>query len=172
MTQPPQTPEPDNESADFALTRFSEYPQHICAMAADCRRHLNIFSQDFDHLILDNIEVVSSLRSFAVDNSRHASIRILVQRPENAIQQGHKLVELARRLTSIIEIRRPASQHAAVANGFLTFDNSRYLFRELGDRPDGVGSYDDSLRTIELTRLFDEIWALATPEPEFRRLGL
>lgn len=172
MDQPPVTPNPGPNEQSFALTRYSEYIPHACRMLEQCDRNVNIFTQNFDPNILDNEEFSDALRAFVVGNSRAARVRILVQRPETAILQGHRLVELARRLTSMIEIRRPASQHAAVAEAFLTFDNNAYLYRELGDRPEGRGCHDDSLRTLELKRKFDEIWSMSEPEAEFRRLGL
>jgi len=140
-------------------------------MALRARRKINIFTQDFDNTFLDNDSFCTAIRTFVVENSRVARINILIQRSENAIRQGHRLVELARRLSSFMEIRRPASQHASIANAFLTFDNSCYLYREIGDRPEGRGCYQDSLRTLELNRKFDEIWAMSEPETEFRRLG-
>jgi len=172
MNQPPAAPEPPSDKIPFALTRYSEYVPHVCAMAAQCRHKVNIFTQDFDSTFLDNDLFSSAISAFVVENSRAAGVKILVQRPENAIRQGHRLVELARKLSSFIEIRRPASQHAAIADAFLTFDNSSYLYRELGDRPEGKGCYQDSLRTLELERKFDEIWAMSEPESEFRRLGI
>lgn len=169
------TPTSDDSTADdspFALARFSEYLPHLCSMATQAGRRINIFSQDLDSSILDDDSFCDALRTFVVEHNRAAQVRILVQRPQTAIRQGHRLVELARKLSSFVEIRRPASQHASVADAFLTFDNSSYIHRELGDRPEGKACYQDSLRTLELNRRFDEIWAMAEPEPEFRRLGI
>ena len=172
MDEPPVTPNPETDEHRFALTRYSEYAAHVSAMTIRCGRKINIFSQDFDTEFLDNDQVSDALRTFVVENNRAARVRLLIQRPENAIRQGHKLVELARKLTSFLEIRRPASQHAAIADAYLTFDNNSYLYRELGNRPEGSGCYQNSLRTLELNRKFDEIWAMSEPEPEFRRLGI
>ncbi|MDF1819104.1 MAG: hypothetical protein P1U54_10725 [Immundisolibacteraceae bacterium] len=165
-------PNPEFDTDPFALTRYSEYIPHACAMLEQCGRNVNIFTQNFDPAILDNEKFSDALRAFVVGHSRIARVRILVQRPETAILQGHRLVELARKLTSMIEIRRPASQHAGIADAFLTFDNRAYLHRELGDRPEGKGCHDDSLRTLELIRRFGEVWSMSEPEAEFRRLGL
>ncbi len=172
MDQPPAQEETTLDDSPFALTRYSEYLPHVCAMAAGCGRQLNIFTQEFDPAILDHEAVTDAIRSFVIDNGRAAQVKILVQRPETAIRQGHRLVELARKLSSFVKIHCPASQHRAITEAYLTFDNTAYLYRDIGDQPEGRGCYKDSLRTLELNWKFEEIWAMSEPEAEFRRLGL
>ncbi len=162
----------EEDGATFVLTRYSQYPDHVVAMASQVTRRICIFSQDFDSAVLDHDNVVDTISQFARGHARVAQVHILVQRPETAIRQGHRLVELARRLPSFVQIHRPAEQHRNVADAFITFDSNGYLHRELGDRPEGSGCYADSLRTLELVRKFDELWAMSEVESEFRRLGI
>ena len=172
MNQPADSQILGNNSEPFSLTRFSDYPPHISTMASQCRRKIAILSQELDLQILDKDAVETAIRTFLTSNSRAAQMRILVQRPENSIAQGHRLIELSRKLTSLIEIRQPAQQHRGVTEAFITFDRSGFIYRELGDRPDGSGCYHAPLRTLELERKFDEIWALSEPLAEFRRLSI
>lgn len=172
MNQPANSHLLGNNPDPFSLFRFSEYTDHVAAMASQCQRKILIFSQDFDQQILDNDQVETAIRSFLTSNSRVARLKILVQRPENAIAQGHRLIELARKLTSLIEIRQPAQQHRGIAEAFSCFDRSGFIYRELGDRPDGSGCYHDPLKSLELARKFDEIWALSEPLSEFRQLSI
>ena len=159
-------------SEPFLLSRFNEYAEHIVTMALQCRRNITILSQDFDQQILNNDAVENAIRSFLTNNSRVARVRILVQNPEKSIHQGHRLMELSRKLSSLIEIRQPANQHKGITEAAITFDRSGFLYRELGDRPEGSGCYQDPLRTLELERKFDEIWAPSEPLSEFRRLSI
>ena len=159
-------------SEPFLLSRFNEYAEHIVTMALQCRRNITILSQDFDQKILNNDAVEAAIRSFLTSNSRVARIRILVQNPEKAIHQGHRLIELSRKLSSLMEIRQPANQHKSLTETAITFDQSGFLYRELGDRPEGSGCYHDPLRALELERKFDDIWALSEPLAEFRRLSI
>ena len=172
MNQPADSNTLGNDAEPFSLHRFSEYSNHLAKMAQQCRRKITIFSQDFDLQILDNDAVETAIRSFLVNNSRIAQLKILVQRPETAIREGHRLTELSRKLTSLIEIRQPAQQHRGISEAFITFDRSGFLYRELGERPDGSGCYHDPLRTLELERKFDEVWAVSEPLAEFRRLSI
>lgn len=172
MNQEKAAPQLGTDDTPFVLTRFSDYVAHVVSMASQATRRICIFSQDFDALILDREEVADAFSRLIREHGRVAQVQILVQRPETAIRQGHRLVELARRLPTFIHIHRPADQHRNVADAFITFDNSGYLSRELGDRPEGSGCYADSLRTVELVRKFDELWAMSAEEPEFRRLGI
>ncbi|HAC35225.1 MAG TPA: hypothetical protein DCF45_11965 [Gammaproteobacteria bacterium] len=166
------SPQLGEDTDSFVLTRYSEYVTHVAAMVNQSTRRICIFSQDFDAAILDQETIVTAFSRFIRTHGRVAQVHILVQRPETAIRQGHRLVELARRLPTFVHIHRPADQHRNFADAFITFDNSGYLSRELGDRPEGTGCYADSLRTVELVRKFDELWAMSEVEAEFRRLGI
>jgi len=101
-----------------------------------------------------------------------ARIRILLLDNQRLIKGGHRLLDLARRLTTSIELRRPIAEYRERPDEFLLVDHSAYLYREQADIPHAVASYHDPLKARGLQGEFLEIWEHSEPDPEIRRLHL
>jgi hypothetical protein len=99
-------------------------------------------------------------------------VRILVQDSGRAVREGHRLIELSRRLPTFIEIRNPHPDHRNVIATFLVAEDRAVLYRKQADRYDGWTDLDAPLDARQLLKTFDEIWNRATPDPEMRRLGI
>lgn len=141
------------------------------AVAREARRSLVLLSWDLEPPIYATPDFLDTVRALAT-SSRFARIRILVQDPTRVIRQGHRLVELARRLSSFIEIRRPHPEHRDLPESFLVADERAVLYRTLASRPEGVVDLHDPVLARDKLRLFDSLWEKAETEPELRRLGI
>lgn len=73
------------------------------------RRELLLISTDLESLRFNNDDFVSALSAFA-RSSRYTCTRILIADPRPAVEEGHRLVRLARRLSELVEIRQ-AHEH-------------------------------------------------------------
>lgn len=135
------------------------------------RRTLALFSRDLEPAIFGSVEFATALQRLAL-RSRFTHIRIAVIDPSSAIRSGHRLIELARRLPSFIEFRRPGPDHAGLTETFLVTDESGVLYRPLASRYEGFMDSDNGLEARKCLKQFAEIWSQAEPEQEFRRLGL
>lgn len=140
-------------------------------IAAAARRELCLFHFDLAPEIFDDAEFAGHLRRLATQ-SRRARIRILLWDSTRAVKDGHQVVRLAQQLTSFIEIRNPPRDYADIADAALIADGKAYLYRPLASRYEAQAALDDAPRARELQRRFEEMWQLAEPDPEFRRLGL
>ena len=153
------------------LTNSEDNRQAAVQLTTQARRSLAIFSRDLEPAIYNTQEFIGAVQQLAL-RSRYSRIRMLVIDPVPAIRDGHRLVELSRRLSSFLEIRRPSEDHAKLPEAFLISDDAGLLYRPLASRYEGFADPYFPSEARNRLRRFDEIWEAAEPEPEFRRLGL
>lgn len=156
---------------DIALRTIEEHRTTALALAQQANRFVQIATRDMDALLYDNEPFVDALAALA---RRHAKSRveILVWDSMAAVKQGHRLIHLAQRLSSHVQIRKPADEHAKYTEAFLVADGIGYLSRNLAERYEGVGSFNAPLQARKLSQLFTEMWDKATPDPQLRRLHI
>lgn len=140
-------------------------------MLGQARRELYLLSRELDKTVFDQAEFIDALKALAL-RSRLTRIHILLQDHAKVVSQGHRIIELARRLTSRMEIRIASEEWRDYAENFMTVDLHGYVHRELASRYEGTADYHDPLRVQKLRALFDEIWESAQPDAELRRLYL
>jgi len=85
-------------------------------------RSLDIFSRDLEPRIYDNPEFADAVRALAI-KTRDLHVRILVIDPDFIIKHGHRLIELARRLTSHMEIRKLHEDYCNHPDAYLVVDS-------------------------------------------------
>ncbi|MDA0823273.1 MAG: hypothetical protein O3C28_12740 [Proteobacteria bacterium] len=147
----------------------------LCALSLDivtnCKRTLDITSRHLDPILFDNQAFADSV-SQLVRNNRLAKVRLLVLDIGPVVARGHRLMELASRLSSFITIRKPGNDYKNFNEAMLIADTKAYTHRRFADRYDGLGSHNDIRRATDLTGRFDELWERAEPDPNFRRLHI
>lgn len=140
-------------------------------VGALARRELALFSRDLEPLLYDRPEFMSVLQALAT-RSRMSRIRVACIDPGPSVRAGHRLIALAQRFSSYIEVRRASRDHAERPDTFLVADDEALLFRTLVTRYEGYADVHAPLEAREKLRIFEEIWQQSEPDPEFRRLGI
>ena len=140
-------------------------------VARAANRSLALFTRDLEPQTYDTEAFLAEVRRVALAG-RYARVRVLVQDSARAAREGHRLVELARRLSTYIELRKPHDDHRNLIESFLVADERAVLYRKEADRFEGYADLDNPLEARRLLRTFDEIWQRANPDSEMRRLGL
>lgn len=149
------------ELIDITLTLLTSAKHSVCILVRELHPQL-----------LDDSACLVELRRLAV-SGRGASIRIIAQDLSRALEEGTRLLELAQRLSSIIELRRPLEPaDQKYASAFMCVDTQGYLFRPVESDMVTTGSTYAPGRHAELSRLFEDIWARSEPWPELRALGI
>ncbi len=158
-------------SGDIALRTIEQNRTTALAMAQQARQYLQIATRDMDALLYDNEPFIDALTTLA---RRHAKshIDILVWDSMAAVKQGHRLISLAQRLSSYVQIRKPADEHAKYTEAFLVADGVGYMSRNLAERYEGIASFHAPLQARNLSQLFATMWEKATPDPQLRRLHI
>ena len=140
-------------------------------LARQATREILIASYDLDSRIYSNSEFSDALASF-VRGHRDAHVDILVWKTAPAVKQGHRLIDLAQRLSSSIHIHEPDRVHKDFIESFMVVDGTAYFRRPLADRSDGVAELHAPLFARDLRERFLEMWERSTPCSEFRRLRI
>jgi len=144
----------------------------IADLLADARYEIAIYSRDLDPALLDVLPILDAIKRIAL-SGRRARVRILVQEPRKALADGHRLIALAQRLPSIIEMRTPLEEtDRQYASAFLINDRRGYLFRVLASRNEGEGSTYAPGRHAQLREYFDQVWERSVPSEELRQLAI
>ncbi len=155
--------------AQIRLNDMADNRLLALGLAQQARRTLDIFTRDLEPAIYDQEPFLNALRELAL-RSQRVRIRVLLQDASRIVQNGHRLVELMRRLTTFMEIRQPHQDYRDHNEAFLVADGVGIIHRRLADRPEGLGSFKMPLRGRELTNFFDEVWERSQPHPDLRRL--
>jgi hypothetical protein len=141
------------------------------ALVKQCTLKLDIISKDLDPFVYDQPEFIEAVRQLAL-NGRNVDIRILAFEPELIVRKGHKLVDLAGKISSYIEIRKPSSQYKSFNEAVLIADEVGYLFRESVERYKGKVNFNSRRESKYMLEVFDGMWATSKPDPNFRRMHI
>ena len=106
------------------------------------------------------------------DQCQGLEVHILLQDGRSAVQNGNRLIELSRRLSSRIQIRRPPAQYRGYSETFLLADDAGFLHRPLYTRYEGNASFNNPGITRRLKQYFLQVWEHSQPDTEMRRLHL
>jgi len=158
------------ETNELLTLETSEQHREVAiAMAQQAHRSIHIFTHDLDNILYDNAafdEAVSRL----LRSSPQAHLQILVQDSDRAMRSGHRLINLAQRLSSKIEIRKPIPEYRDIARVFFVADETGYISRPLATRYEGVANFSDRLSARDLADFFREVWERSQPDSALRRL--
>ncbi len=156
----------------YVVANIGDAQLLVDRLLADARHKVWIYSRDLDRLLLDREPVLEAIRRIAT-SGRRAEIRILLHDALAAVRDGHRLLNLAARLSTAIEIRRIVDQQdLQYAGAFLLNDAGGYYQRPLGTRWDGEGNTRSVGLHGKLLEYFHEVWQRAEPDPDLRRLAI
>jgi hypothetical protein len=155
----------------LSLESWEENRLAACALARQARRTLHIFTRDLEPRVYDNEEFTNVLISLA-RSYRHSKVMILLQDSERVVKNGHQVLNLAQRLSSYIEIRKPIGEYALSACAYLIVDQIGVLRRELATHYAGTVNFSSPRYAVELSEAFQEAWEHGQPDPNCRRLHL
>ena len=160
-----------SSNREFALERKSELCAVTRALASQARHTLLLHIEDLDPAIYEQGPFVDALSRLARSHSK-ARIRILIQDARRAVQQGSRLIELSRRLSTYIQFRRPPPEYRDYHESFLLADKSGYLYRPNPGRFEASANFHDPGKVNDWEKYFMEVWTRSEPDPEIRRLHL
>lgn len=140
-------------------------------MIGQGRLSLYILSPDLEGDIFDKQEMHDAISRLARHNSQ-SKVQILVFDTGPMIRDGHRLVELARRLGSSIEIRKVAEQHQDYDQSFLAVDACGVIRRQPRDNREAEANYSARRMARKLLKDFQEMWDYATRDMALLRLDL
>lgn len=142
------------------------------ALVQAARRELWLYSRDLEPALYGHPAVLEALRAYAV-SGRGATVQILLQEPGTVLGNGHPLLALAQRLSTVFQLRTPVDPvDQQYPSAFVANDRDGYLFRLLGSRCEGDWSPALPARARQLAEHFGRVWERSRPCSELRALGI
>ena len=140
------------------------------AIVGCAHRQLAILSPGLEGALFATPSFVASVSELA-RRAAATHVRILVEDPRAIAEAAHRLLELARRLPSKIEIRRlPDDDVEAHPGTFVVADEEAYWMVPDRDAFAGVSNTYDRVEARRLVELFDRLFARSVDDPELRLL--
>lgn len=158
-------------AGEIQLERTAAIRDVSAALARQARREILVFGHTLESELYDCPPFLEAVRRLALARTA-LCVRILVSEAREAAASGHRLVELARRITSRIAILRVAEDDRARPDAFLVVDECAYLYRHLADRMEAVADFYRPMEARRLRTDFNQLWQHAAPDSELRRLHL
>lgn len=168
-------PETNEDPVDLGSKITFESRQELFLITtnilARTTRSLDIVSRHLDPFVYDQTETVDAIKAMALAN-RQAQIRLVVTDLRPVLSQGHRLLDLAQRLTSFISIKVPGKSHKNFNEALLIADNNAYIYRPFADRYEGEAHYQNRGKARDLKSRFNDLWEKADTHPGLRRLHI
>ncbi len=166
---PDRTPVPVDRQA---LATLDEARDFLDRIAAQARHRLSIFSFDGDPLLLDRPSFIAEVQRVAL-SGRGAGVRLLLRDTRRMARDGHRLLELSRRLPSFIEIRRVDVDESGLDDDAFVYDDTGGVYwQPRSDSVHSEASMHDPHRAAALGNRFEHHWQRAQQDIALRRLGL
>lgn len=154
------------------LTHTPHAALAVAVMAAQARQRLDVLSNDLQPALYAQIPFVTEVRRLALTHPGRVPVRVLLVAAEPAVRCGHRLLELARQLTSPIHIRAVPAAMAKHGDQFLLADDSGSCVTPVHDPQALRVDFANTGLTRRLRVTFMRIWEQAGEHPALRRLFL
>jgi predicted GNAT family N-acyltransferase len=168
--RPAPPPRPEKRSVN--VESREQGAAESLTLIGEARRDLCVYSRDLDPALFESDAALEALKRVAI-SGRGASIRIIIQDPRLVVARGHRLIELAQRLSSVFALRTPVNDDdLQYPSAFLLNDASGYYFRVLGTRFEGESVNYSPGRHAQLLEYFNQVWERSEPSEDLRQLNL
>lgn len=161
-----------NHAEALSGVRYPQpFAQLAVAQARVARREIRILSPTLDPRVFEQDDLLSALRAL-LRRGRLSKVQIIVGDARSITQRGHRLLNLARRLPSGIEIRRLAEHPDWNGDTQIICDRDSLLALPGDMSAPGFYRPDDRARCATAIGRFEDLWRASVTDPEFRALSL
>jgi hypothetical protein len=153
------------------LTTLDEYRAAVSELATRAHRSLSIYTPDLEPLLYDQDCFLEPLKRLVLARS-HARLRVLISDPGRVSREGNRFMQMARRLTSYIDLRNVAFEYRNNPCSFIVADDRMIVYRQHSSRWDGIVELNDQAVVRRYLAYFDEVWAGSIVQPEMRATAI
>ncbi len=142
--------------------------QLTLAMARQARRSLNIFSHDLEPALYNSPSFYEATRD-VIGADPNSLIRILIYDISGTINKGHRLLDLASRLSSRVQIRKLTKKYH---HAFMVADSIGVVDRRRAERYEGTASFNAPGWAQNLEVFFNGVWDQSSRTSEVHSLKI
>jgi hypothetical protein len=153
------------------LTTLDEYRAAVTELATRAQRSLSIYTPDLEPQLYDQDCFLEPLKRLVLARS-HARLRVLISDPSRVSREGNRFMQMARRLTSYIDLRNVAPEYRSNPCSFIVADDKAMAYRQQSSRWDGIVEFNDQAVVRRYLSYFDEVWAGSIIQPELRATAI
>jgi hypothetical protein len=146
-----------------------QFHQATTLLLTQAVRQVHIVTPNLEAERFNNTAFADALSHFA-RRSQYTETRILVGDPAIAIRWGHHVVNLGRRLSSLIHIRRLHEDDYDPAEAWIVVDDIGLIRRDTMDGYLGMLSAKAIPQAQQKNRRFAELWERGHEVAEFREM--
>jgi hypothetical protein len=139
----------------------------VAELATRAHRSLSIYTPDLEPQLYDQDCFLEPLKRLVLARS-HARLRVLISDPGRVSREQNRFMQMARRLTSYIDLRNVAGEYRNNPCAFIVADDKAIAYRQQASRWEGIVEFDDANVVRRYLAYFDEAWAGSQIQPELR----
>ena len=148
---------------------FTTNASAALSLISQARHSIDIFSHDLDPRVLNSTEISDAVKQF-IKISPKSKIRILISDPDQPLKRGHCLIELSRKFSSFISIKKTNIDYQSTAYSFLMVDHKALLYRPNANEYLALVNYSAQSECREYREFFNKVWDISEPASELRQL--
>ena len=162
---------PDATGSRSILSTLDEYRATVAELATRAQRSLSIYTPDLEPLLYDQDSFLEPMKRLVLARS-HARLRVLISDPGRVSREANRFMQMARRLTSYIDLRNVSTEYRNNPCSFIVADDKAIAYRQQSSRWDGIVEFNDVALVRRYLAYFDEVWAGSLIQPELRATAI
>ncbi len=139
------------------IDELDDFSRHSLQVVESSRREVLLLSKTLDPAIYDNELFYQGILDLA-RRDRNVQVKILVKDIKPLVQHGHRILNLARRLSSKIEIRKLLIKPEKDSITYLIGDRKHLLYMHEDQVYNGFVNYEAAQESKSLADEFTYLW--------------
>ncbi len=160
-----------NRDARIVIDSLTQLITETTQLIDSAKRTIQIYSRGLDPRILNNREIEKQFIRF-IKKSRASKIQILIADEQLLRGVDHRIVALAQRFSSYVEIKVIPRDYHDNPFGFYLVDDRSMIYRLNIERYEAEKLIMPNFLIKDKSKLFDTIWQVSTPASFLRALHL
>ncbi len=161
----------ENATRILKIDSLNNNKNKALELFSNVERKVQIYSKYLDPRILNNRDIELNLAKFA-RKSRFSRIEILIQDEKSIASIDHRLINLAQKFTSAVEIKVIAKDYIDNPVAFYLIDNNKMLYRSNFERFEAEYHQKPTNQLKQMSRYFLEVWERSDPASSLRAFYL
>ncbi len=160
-----------SDSSTIKLSSLEDFRDHTLQLAQQAQRQLVIFTPDLEPDLYDS-PAFAEMALALIKRSRQARIRIIATETRRLLESGHQLLKLLRYTDEQFQLKKLNADPAVIMPAYLVCDDHSIIRRQNSNFYQGLCYTQDRARVKDQLEDFDQLWNIASADPNLRQLTL
>ncbi|MFQ5994269.1 MAG: hypothetical protein ACE5K1_04180 [Acidiferrobacterales bacterium] len=149
----------------------TEVQDLVAHLLKQAKRRICVFAPMLPPDLFNSVQNAKALAHFAATHRSNRAL-FLVEDGEKSVQHNGRVVEMCRRLSDFIEMRRIVEEEIGLQQLWVIVDDSSYLHQRHLDKQDYIARFEAKSEARSLLDQFERLWERSQPIHEIHPLGL